>query len=137
MDIYRFFHPHHNPRLHSTPLRQHELCELLQASGELRKALERAQQRIERKSTPPLLPQHFTDLLRAMHFVESSLETLVDAHEGDSRGELIELIAERADFPGWENWISLVQQQLAGTQPEPASEEGADVPPTELLRKVG
>jgi len=112
MDIYRYFHPHYNPRLHSTPLRQQELSELEQAAGELRKSLERAQQRTTRKPATPIIPSHFTDIIKAMRFVEASLQTLCDAHDGDSRNELTELIGERAGLSGWEAWSALVEEQL-------------------------
>jgi hypothetical protein len=42
MDIYRYFHPHHNPRLRTTPIRLQELNELEEAARELRRAIERA-----------------------------------------------------------------------------------------------
>ena len=113
MDIYRFFHAHHNPRLHSTPLRQQELSELEQAASELRKALERAQQRTDRKTVPPIMPQHFSDILKAINFVEKSLETLCDAHPGDSPQELMELVEERSEFSWWEAWTTLVKEQIA------------------------
>jgi len=112
MDIYRFFHPHHNPRLISTPMRQVELIELEQAASELKKALIRAQIRIEKKPVSPILPSHFTDIIKAMDFVNRSLQTLCDAHPGDSETELAGLVAERSSFSGWENWASLVEQQL-------------------------
>lgn len=112
MDIYRFFHPHHNPRLHSTPLRLQELLELEQASAELRKALERALRRTKRKRTGPVLPSHFNDIIKAMRFVEASLQTLGDAHDGDSEAEMNQLIQERSNFSGWEAWVSLLRQQL-------------------------
>ncbi|RME58066.1 MAG: hypothetical protein D6780_07390 [Candidatus Dadabacteria bacterium] len=112
MDIYRFFHPHHNPRLHSTPLRQQELSELEQAASELRKALERAKARTSRATKGPILPSHFTDIIKAMIFVEQSLQTLCDAHEGDTIQDLQDLINERASFGGWETWVELVRQQI-------------------------
>jgi hypothetical protein len=112
MDIYRFFHPHHNPRLHSTPVRQQELCELLQAASELKKALQRAQKRTERRAAGRILPQHFGDVIKGVTFIEQSLETLCDAHDGDTRTELIEMIHERAESPGWETWTSLLEQQV-------------------------
>lgn len=112
MDIYRFFHPHHNPRLHSTPLRQQELGELEQAASELLKALERAMQRTSRKPVAPILPQHFTDLLKALRFVVSSLQTLSDAHPGDSPEALLDLINERSQLSGWESWTALLNEQL-------------------------
>jgi len=112
VDIYRFFHPHHNPRLHRTALRQQELSELEQAAAELRKALERAQSRCTRNPKAPIMPQHFADLLKAMRFVEASLQTLCDSHQGDSLTTLAEMIQERSGFSGWESWTSLLNEQL-------------------------
>jgi len=112
MDIYRFFHPHHNPRLNSTPLRQVELVELEQAASELKKALLRAKFRLEKGTTPPLLPSHMTDIIKAMDFVNSSLQTLCDAHPGDTQEELGTIAAERSPMSGWETWASLVEEQL-------------------------
>lgn len=121
MDIYRFFHPHHNPRLHSTPLRQQELSELEQAASELLKALDRARQRTIRKPVAPILPQHFNDIIKAMRFVLGSLETLCDAHPGDSPQVLMDLIQERSGFSGWESWVALVQEQLSSERPIPGA----------------
>ena len=112
MDIYRFFHPHHNPRLHRTHIRMQELSELEQATSELRKALERAQQRTIRKPVAPIMQQHFTDLIKAIRFVEYSLQTLCDAHPGDSEQDLVDLINERSGFTGWETWTTLLGEQL-------------------------
>jgi len=116
MDIYRFFHPHHNPRLHSTALRQQELSELEQAATELLKAVERAQQRVKRQPVAPIMPEHFTDLIKALKFVGASFQTLCDAHKGDSPDEMLTLIRERQEFVGWENWTSLVREQMAPEQ---------------------
>ncbi|MCB0333572.1 MAG: hypothetical protein KDD55_08745 [Bdellovibrionales bacterium] len=112
MDIYRFFHPHHNPRLHSTPVRQQELSELEQAASELRKALDRARQRTLRAPAHRILPSHFVDIIKAMRFVEASLQTLSDAHEGDEQRALKDLVVERSSLSGWEAWTSLVKEQL-------------------------
>lgn len=112
MDIYRFFHPHHNPRLHNTAVRQQELGELEQAAAELRKALERARKRAEKKVTPPIMPEHYNDIIKAARFVELSLKTLYDAHPGDARLALLDLINERSEFAGWEAWSSLLREQL-------------------------
>lgn len=112
MDIYRFFHPHHNPRLHSTPLRQQELGELEQAASELCKALVRAQRRLERKPVAPIMPVHFDDLLKAMNFVVSSLQTLCDSHPGDDLETLADLVRERSQFSGWESWTALLAEQM-------------------------
>ena len=122
MDIYRFFHPHHNPRLHSTPLRLQELLELEQAAAELRKALERAKRRTARRPSGAILPSHFSDIIKAIRFVESSLQTLCDAHDGDSDSILHELVQERSSFSGWEAWTSLLLEQLAFQQEQ--EEEG-------------
>ena len=116
MDIYRFFHPHHNPRLHNCAVRQQELGELEQAASELRKALDRAMKRAERQASPPILPQHYTDIIKAARFVELSLKTLYDAHSGDSRAELLDLINERSAFAGWESWASLLREQLGSLE---------------------
>lgn len=112
MDIYRFFHPHHNPRLVNTALRYTELSELLQAATELRKALERAQQRTARRSHPPILGEHFTDIIKAQRFVEASLQTLCEVHPGDSESELSELVSERSSSSGWEAWTKSVQSAV-------------------------
>lgn len=112
MDIYKFFHPHHNPKLHTTHLRQQELCELEQAASELRKALERAKERSRRRPRAPIMPEHFGDIIKAMHFVERSLQTLSDAHPGDAAEDLNELISERTQTCGWESWAMLLKEQL-------------------------
>lgn len=118
MDIYRYFHPHHNPRLFSTPLRQQELSELEQAASELRKAIQRAKLRVERVQTGRILPSHFIDLIKAVTFLENSLQTLCDAHDGDSPETLKELIEERSGLRSWEGWTSIVREQLASEQEE-------------------
>ncbi len=140
MDIYRFFHPHHNPRLHSTPLRQQELSELEQAASELRKALERAQSRTMRKPAGAILPGHFTDIIKAMRFVEYSLQTLCDAHPGDPHNVLVDLVNERSSFSGWENWTSLLKEQLALSAQDIAGstpDDEVDRPEPVKLRKAG
>jgi len=116
MDIYRYFHPHHNPRLNSTPLRQVELVELEQASSELKKALIRARSRLEKGTTPPLLPSHMSEVIKAIDFVVNSLQTLCDAHPGDSEEELKRIVEERSPLSGWETWASLLEEQLGAAQ---------------------
>ena len=141
MHIYRFFQPHHNPRLLTTAVRQLELSELEQAASELRKAIERAQQRAKRRPVPPIMSEHFTDLLKAMRFVEQSLETLCDAHPGDSPTILLEMIQERHELAGWETWTSLLEEQLVstklsapGAQTEGQNEDTPAFTPPELPR---
>lgn len=113
MDIYRFFHPHHNPRLHNTPIRQQELGELEHAASELRKAIERAQQRVARRPVPGISVEHFTNILKAMRYVEASMQSVSDLHPGDSLSVLSDLIHERSELSGWEAWTSLLGQQIA------------------------
>lgn len=125
MDIYRYFHPHHNPRLISTPLRQIELVELEQAAAELKKALLRAKSRLEKGTTPPLLPSHLNDTIKAMDFVDSSLQTLCDAHPGDTEEELCQLVAERSPMSGWETWASLLEEQLGAAKTRENDKEQA------------
>jgi len=48
-----------------------------------------------------------------MLFVETSLQTLCDAHEGDNHSALADLIKERSSLTGWEAWTSLLREQLA------------------------
>ena len=108
MDIYRFFHPHHNPRLHRSALRQQEISELEHAAAELTKALERAQKRAELAPSPPIMPQHFEDIIKATKFAKRSLQTLCGAHEGDSPEQFAKLMRERAGCAGWESWARLV-----------------------------
>ena len=112
MDLYRFFHPHHNPRLHRTQLRQQEISELEQAASELRKALERAQKRLSRIPTVPIMPEHLVDVIKAARFIEHSMQTLCDVHPGDSKDAIVELINERSKFVGWEVWTSIIKEQL-------------------------
>ena len=58
-----------------------------------------------------------------MQFVEHSLQTLCDAHPGDSRTHLIDMINERSGFSGWETWTSLLCEQLAQRREVGAAEE--------------
>jgi hypothetical protein len=122
MDIYRFFHPHHNPKLHNTAIRQQELGELEHAASELRKAIERAQQRSKRKASPPILPEHYNDIIKAAHFVEVSLRTLYNAHPGDQTEDLVQMIEERSSMFGWKNWAGLLKEQLGFYENEQKAE---------------
>ncbi|MCI5065515.1 hypothetical protein MRY87_07315 [bacterium] len=117
MEIYRYFHPHHNPRLFRTPLRRQEVGELHQASSELRKAIERARLRTERSSSESLSPQLFDDALNAVRVLESSLKSLRDLHEGDSTSAVQSLVEEREGLKGWESWARIVAEQLEAEEP--------------------
>lgn len=126
MDLYRYFHPHHNPRLRSKALRQIELAELEQAVSELRKALRRAQIRTSNSDSGPIRSEHFEEMMIAANYLQDSLSTLNEAHPGDDTAEMYEILAERSDAPGWESWSQLLRQRLElleSSAPQP------DLPP--------
>ena len=126
MDLYRYFHPHHNPRLKAIPLRLQELGELEQAATELKRALERAKLRTARHSVGGIRPDHIDEILIAMDYVVDSLSILTKAHPGDDSEAMTQLLGEREDAPGWENWARLLKQRMLiaeqyETVPESAS----------------
>ncbi len=123
MDLYRYFHPQHNPRLKKVPLRLIELGELEQASIELKNALTRAQLRTEHAPVGPINSEHFDDQIVAMNFVIESLETLGKAHPGDDSQTLLAMLQERAKAPGWENWTNLLRQRLELLRPFAQTEQ--------------
>lgn len=109
MDLFRYFHPHHNPRLRKVPLRLQELGELELASKELHRALQRAQIRTEASNGDP---ESYNNILEAVNFVIESLSQLVRTHAGDSAEAVEQLIEERKNIPGWENWSRIVKERL-------------------------
>jgi len=135
MDLYRYFHPHHNPRLRKEPLRLQELSELEQAASELKKAVKRAEIRCQptgEVTSEPLTStddtsasqdlggirqDHFSQILIALDYVAESLSTLTKAHPGDDDVMLSRILKERENAPGWENWCSLLEQRLSLSQP--------------------
>ncbi|MFN8391008.1 MAG: hypothetical protein U0136_12025 [Bdellovibrionota bacterium] len=112
MDLYRYFHPHHNPRLKNIPLRLQELAELEQAATELKRALERAKLRATDHPVGGIRKEHFGEILIAMDYVVDSLSTLTKAHPGDESETMAQLLKERVDAPGWENWARLLEQRI-------------------------
>ena len=112
MDLYRYFHPHHNPRLRNTPLRMQELGELEQAAIELSKAIKRAEVRSSSSPMATFRKEHFTEILLAAQYLVESLSTLTRAHPGDEQDTLWELLKEREEAPGWENWARLLKERL-------------------------
>lgn len=112
MDLYRYFHPHHNPRLRNVSLRQLELGELEQAAVELKNALVRASVRTEHSPIGGIRAEHFSEILVALDFIIESLATLSTAHPGDDDVTLRQLLEERRNAPGWENWATLLRQRL-------------------------
>jgi len=124
MDLIRYFHPHHNPRLRSRELRLQEVSELEQAAIELKKALRRAEVRseaVEKKgeTQTPLRKEHFNQLQVAMEYVVESLGTLSQAHPGDETPAMYQLLEERKEAPGWENWARLLKERLELANPSP------------------
>jgi hypothetical protein len=111
MDLYRFFHPHHNPRLRSKPLRLQELSELELAARELHRALGRANLRISSFDTP--VP---TDLMvassDAVELACELLHQMVELYPEDSEEEMRTLLEERKSAPGWEAWCNLLTERL-------------------------
>ncbi|HQH28178.1 MAG TPA: hypothetical protein PLP17_12330, partial [Oligoflexia bacterium] len=113
MDLYRYFHPHYNPRLRKVPLRLQELAELEQAATELRNALQRAAVRTRNAPIASLSDASFSEVLAALDFIVESLAELTQQHPGDDAESMKQLLLERQDAPGWENWAKLLQQRLA------------------------
>lgn len=135
MDLFRYFHPHHNPRLRQVPLRAQEVSELELAAVELQRAIERAAIRMSSlrgaamaaTAGPSGAPSgeerhpediggitalHFEQLLVAANYLVESLAALAKAHPGDDEGTMRQLLKERQDAPGWENWARLVTERL-------------------------
>lgn len=112
MDLYRYFHPHHNPRLRATPLRIQELGELEQAATELARALERAALRSSLAPIGGISGEHLEQILEAARYIVDSLHLLTAAHPGDTVDEMTKLLDERANAPGWDTWARLVRQRL-------------------------
>lgn len=133
MDLYRYFHPHHNPRLRHVPLRLQELSELEQAAIELKKALQRAEIRAASASIGGIREEHFAELVLAIDYIVESLHTLGKAHPGDSLEIVSQLLEERKDTPGWENWSRLLHQRLHFLESDHARATTASPPnPDEL-----
>ena len=112
MDLYRYFHPHHNPRLTKVPLRMQELGELEQAAIELKKAIERAEVRTAHAPVGGICKEHFSEMLVALDYLVESLSTLTKAHPGDDLDTMMHMLGERQNAPGWENWTRLLEQRL-------------------------
>jgi hypothetical protein len=112
LDLFKFFHPHHNPRLRTVPLRLQELAELEQAAGELRRAVRRAKLRCECAPLGGILPEHFSEILNGLDYVVESLSTLTAAHPGDDVATIFQMVEERRKIPGWETWTEIVTEKL-------------------------
>jgi hypothetical protein len=112
MDLYRYFHPHHHPRLRKVSLRHQEIEELLQAAVELRRALGRARTRNEQVAVEGIEGEHFDQIFVAVDYVIDSLSQLSHAHPGDTLRTTLDLVEERKEIPGWEIWAELVKNRL-------------------------
>jgi len=118
MDLFRYFHPHHHPRLRRVPLRLQELGELELAAKELSRALRRAQIRSENRFAPTALPngevsaEKLAEIVSSLDFAVNRLSTLIHLHPGDSVDDMERLIEERKAISGWENWSRIVKERL-------------------------
>lgn len=112
MDIYRYFHPHFNPRLRSIALRQQELNELEQGAIELKRALERADTRFQNTQPTSFGLSPLGEAIESLNYVCDKLSGLSRAHPGDGPNALEQLAEERSAAPGWESWVRLVRERL-------------------------
>lgn len=118
MDLFRYFHPHHHPRLRRVPLRLQELGELELAAKELCRALRRAQIRSENRFGPNALPngeisaEKLAEVASSLDFASNRLLALMHQHPGDSVDDMERLIEERKSISGWENWSRIVKERL-------------------------
>ena len=118
MDLFRYFHPHHHPRLRQVPLRLQELGELELAAIELGRAIRRAQIRSENRFTPTthptseITPERLEEIASSLDFAANKLAGLVHLHPGDSVDDMERLIGERKSISGWENWSRIVKERL-------------------------
>ena len=126
VDIYRYFQPHHNPRLRNRSLRLQEIAELRTASEELEKAVRRAETRSNDRSEMSDSEFNFGEIAEALQFVSQRLSTLERLHPGDDKTSLLQLVEERKTSAGWENWSRLVLQRLRSADFElPEHDEAA------------
>ena len=112
MDLYKYFQPHHNPRLRSQSIRHQEIGELIEANIELGKACERA---FIRQRESPVETLKKEDLAKALSYLHNSLtllEQISENHPGDDDQELKKMMDERKEAPGWENWARLLKERF-------------------------
>lgn len=118
MDLFRYFHPHHHPRLRRVPLRLQELGELELGAKELHRALKRAQLRSENRFglssqvRPEISPERLAEIVSSLEFAINGLSALVHIHPGDSIEDIEHMIDERKSISGWENWSRIVKERL-------------------------
>ena len=127
MDLFRYFKPHHNPKLHDIPPRSQEFYELLQAAKEFNLAVQRAQIRIEASSkirtdnlikiidhdTNQRIKVELDNCVLSLNFIESAMLKIIESIPSDSLDDLHDMIQEREGLTGWENWVLLLRESLA------------------------
>jgi hypothetical protein len=113
MDLYQYFSPHFNPRLLKVSPRLQELDELKLAALELRKAVKRAALRMARAENQNVNTEEVNELKLALDYTVELLTALSNAHPGDKKETIEEIIRERENAPGWENWVRLASERLA------------------------
>jgi len=112
MDLFRYFHPHHNPRLRKVALRLQEVGELELAAKELARAIKRAQIRVE-SSPSPITAEQVGEVLAAVDAASEMLAALIELHPGDTEQDMERMIEERQHISGWENWTTIVRERLS------------------------
>lgn len=112
MDLYRYFHPHFNPRLRNVPVRLQELLELQQAATELRKAIERAELRAESCNSGALHSDYLSEIAAALNFASDALGEIIKAQPEDDVQTMVDMLEERKDAPGWESWSRLFAERV-------------------------
>lgn len=109
MDLYRFFHPHHNPRLRSVKIRLQELTEISLAIKEISRVLMRSKRRLGEDG---LFSDNMDDTINAIDLAHSIIETTIRNYPEDSPEDLENMLVERTGAPGWEAWCKLVESRL-------------------------
>ena len=112
MDLYRYFHPHFNPRLRNVPVRLQELLELQQAATELKKAIERAELRTKTRENPPFPSEYLSEISAALAFASEALGEIIKILPEDDIKTMVEMLEERKAAPGWESWSRLFAERV-------------------------
>lgn len=111
MDLFRFFHPHHNPRLKNKRLRLQELSELELAIKEIQRALVRANVR-QTSSNATVASEYIKSSKEAIELALSLISQCIEEYPEDSDQDLYDLLSERKSAPGWEAWTRLLSEKL-------------------------
>lgn len=109
MDLYRFFYPHHNPRLRTVKLRLQELTEISLAIKEIGRVLNRSKRRIGADES---YLENMEDTINAIDLAHSIIETTIRNYPEDTPEDLECMLKERIGAPGWEAWCKLVDSRL-------------------------